>query len=205
MKKRLKEKSYAEIPGRIDIPPHLVNESYRSRVKREQILERSAVLTKIFLRVKGTLLGVKGYEYDEISKLPGIYLNDPLLLHRIKSYWYDILRFKDFHASGADKLINKPKGPLTQSNGSWSRSQSFVPNELPDPVQRHLAMRTNEIFAFRTGLEYAEIPLKLIEYGAPDGDLADEFSYNLAFRGVDVGFLSLWFETVLHFHGLPVE
>lgn len=187
------------------VSEHLVNERYRSRVPREKVLQRAHVLTCCFLRIKKHLLGLTTDDYDEIKKVPGVYLNSALLVHALYSYWYDVFRLRDFHAPDG-KLINKPKKAAYLLK--WiiaTKPISFDPDKIADAMQKHLLIRINEIFALRVGLLYAGIPLKLIDYGAPAGDLADKFTYNLAFRGADAGFVSLWFESVLHFHGLQLE
>ena len=177
-----------------------VNEEYRKRLNPADMQKRFFVLNRIFLRVKRELLELEEEDYDEIERVPGLKINHAILYGSIQSYFYDVFRLRDFHSS-EDGLINRPKKAayiikwLVNDKPIYFESDAFS-----DPVTCHLLLFVNELVAFRAGLGYAGVPLKLV-----DEETTDKFVYNLAFRPSDEGMMSLWFDSFLNANGLPLQ
>lgn len=193
-----RHRTFVDLP--IVNPKFLVSERYRKRINTDDVHGRFYVLNRIFLRIKKKLLGIDTDNYDEVAAAEGIRINHAVLYSSIYSYYYDVFRLRDFHSSD-DGLINKPKKAAYVIK--WlanDKPLSFDECEFTDPMICHLLSRINEIYAFRAGIAYANIPLALI-----DDDTSDKFVYNLAFRPFEEGWVAFWFESFLRFHGLPLE
>ena len=183
-----------------DPKSYLVSKRFRDRVDNKDVQDRFYNLNCLFLRVKRSLLGMQGATYETVEKASGIYVNHAVLYSCVYSYWYDILRLRDFH-SDEDSRINKPKKAAYLIK--WivkEKPISFDPYQFSEPRTCHILSRVNEICAFRAALAYAEIPLKLVGH-----DITDKMTYNLAFRSPDTGMMSLWFETFMESNGISIK
>lgn len=168
----------------------LVSKKYRESVNEEDVLLRLAVMDSAFVRIRSALkMGNKeGY----------VRLNRAVLTNALFSYYYDIIRLRDFHGS---KRINRPKKAAFLIK--WIVKEKpiyFDPDPFGEDSVLEVLSCVNELYAFRCALGYAGIPLNLV-----DATETDNMVYELAFREHSTGMMSLWFETFMNFHGIRLE
>jgi len=174
-------------------------DTYYLPIYQERVAELIDIITSFYANIVTE-------QFDFSEKKFVFCIDDTRLNHLVKSYFYDIIRYKEFHFSETngytEEIIHKPKedGGKYIDNAKqaaymvkWiSKVKPISVDKLEDTElsdgQINLSITLNELLAYM----YANA---ILEVGF-DGDRADDISYQLHYRPYEEGaferIFSLW-------------
>jgi len=169
----------------------LVAEKYRAKIDDEEIAGYTHLVKDRFEKIRDYITGGD----SALNKSIGI--NMSILTNALYSYFYDLERLHDFHASDGNSY---PKQAaylikwLIKEKPVWFDSEIFLDNE-----HLELLCEINEFLALRMGLGIAGIKTSQITPSE-----TENLVYEFVFRNHHPGLLSLWFEKLMIEHEIPL-